>query len=572
MGSIKSEQGYHDLALVFYFKSLKAIDSIKYNKNELSFFESEHFKDIDSQLKLLIARKEIFHNYRPEDASVKFVHLANINRLIGEVYATKRNYQYAEEYLLKALNLNYRLADIDQLLMNENALSKMYLDQNKLDKAKESSQRCIQLAPIKGNFIEAATAYATLAEIERKSKNFSTSLNYIDSAKYYHNKYEKTKDWELAKLYKVRTLIDSLEVRESEGVINTTNLLVDEINAIDLESKLSNTDKLKLYYTLYSYYHQINNKDSIISYQTKFYQLKDSIIGLETQNRLSELLQLHESEVKDKKIETQEEKIIDYTEFLWLASVFLLIILLFAVYLFYSNRKMKNLNDEISELNEQLTESTKNKEELFTYIAHDLRGPLMTSGSVINMILSNDISEQRRQEYLISLQHTIRKSEMFTENLVHWAKTKSGTIVPRLTELLLEDLVSETLNSYSHNIAEKNLTIINDTVPISVQSDKVLLQAVVNNIVQNAVRYSYKDGTVNISSKGNSHSWELHVINKGETVPQETIDKFNSSQIVHSQKGHGIGLVIIKSYCDLLQLDCSLTSNSGVTTFTISNK
>lgn len=572
MGNIKRAKGHYDLALNYYFKSLSMIDSIAYKPEELKLYEKEKFENVDKHFAFLKKYNFSIKKNTPEASSVRFVHEANTKRLIGDIYLIKKDYKNAEQYLHESLVLNYRLVDIDQIIMSENSISALYLAKGDLQNAKKHANRCTELSPNNGNYSEAATAFKTLTEIERRKKNFSQSLIYLDSVHYYKKLFAPNKKWDKLQILRLRILIDSSEVSKSLKLDSTMSTIVSEISNLGVEDKINTTERMELYYTLFNYYYHTGNKDSTITYQTSYYLLKDSIIGLETQNRLSELLELHESKKKAKTIETQAEQIINYTDLLLLSGVLILVIILFAVYMIYSNRKTKKLNTEVLELNSQLTESTKNKEQLYSYIAHDLRSPLITTGRVINMILSNNISSDRKDEYLQQLSQTVKKSEMFTDNLMHWAKTKTGTITPIIRKVKLQEVVAEAVDLFVNELPNKDITIEQSVEDMTIETDRLLLQAIVNNLLQNAVRYGNNGSKIQIVGTQSNDNWELSITNSGKAMTPETLEMFNNSEIIHNEIGNGIGLTIIKSYTNLLGISCTIRSDAATTTFTIAYK
>ncbi|MFA7326685.1 MAG: tetratricopeptide repeat-containing sensor histidine kinase [Candidatus Kapaibacterium sp.] len=572
MGNIKRAKGYYDLALSYYFKSLSTIDSIAYRPVELELYEETEFENLEKYIAKFRKNNFDMKKYTPEASSVKFVHEANTKRLIGDIYLIKKDYKNAELYLYEALELNYRLLDGDQIMMNENSMCKLYLDLGNLDEARKHAIRCTELSSINGNYSEAATAFKTLTEIERRKKNFSQSLIYLDSVYYYKKLFAANKKWDKLLIPRLRILIDSSEVSKSTELDSTMSIIVSKISNLDIEDKINPNERMELYYTLFNYYYHTDNKDSTICYQTSYYLLKDSIIGLETQNRLSELLELHESKKKTKTIHNQANQIISYNDSQTLLIVILFIIILFVVYMIYSNRKMKKLNTEVLALNSQLTESTKNKEQLYSYIAHDLRSPLITTGRVIDMILSNNISSERKDEYLQQLSQTVKKSEMFTDNLMHWAKTKTGTITPIIREVDLREVIAEAVDLFVNELPDKDIMIEQSLADMTIETDRLLLQAIVNNLLQNAVRYGNNGSIIQIVTTQDNNSWELSITNSGKTMPTDTIEKFNNSEIIHNEIGNGIGLTIIKNYTNLLGISCAIHSESDTTTFTISNK
>lgn len=572
MGNVKKAKGHYELALNYYFRALLVIDSIPYKPEELKLYKEHNLEKVEDYYSYLRKNNFDMSKHTEGRTSVKFVHIANEKRLIGEIYLLKKDYENAQKYLSEALVLNYHLLDADQIIMNEFALANLYMETEKEDKAKLHTSMALGIAKHKVNYSDIAKSFRYLSKIEQAESNYSKALAYLDSAKYFHFQFARDTNNFSLEIRKFRILIDSLSsapsINLTDTIINITNSLYSNLVSPQLTLK----NKLSLYQGLYEFYNLIGQDDSALTYQTQYYLLKDSLIGLESQNRLSELMEIHESKKKSKTIQLQAKQIINYTELLWLSAALILIVILFAIYMIYSNRKMKKLHSDVLNLNRLLTESTKNKEQLFSYIAHDLRGPLTSSGSVIKLLLENSLTEEKKAKYIAQLGQTIHKSEQFTDNLIHWAKTKSGTIKPILKPFSLELAVNNALQNFEHEIEEKQLTVTRERTTITLETDAILFQAIINNLIQNAVRYSEKNSDITISPKQDINNWSLSITNIGKTISPTTIQAFNDGEITHNETGNGIGLTIIKHYSKLLNLACKIESGADSSTFTLSNK
>jgi signal transduction histidine kinase len=136
----------------------------------------------------------------------------------------------------------------------------------------------------------------------------------------------------------------------------------------------------------------------------------------------------------------------------------------------------------------------------------------------------------------------------------------------------MRKLLEEALNSFSHDIANKGLRLELSLAELSVETDRVLMQAIVSNLIQNAVRYSDDNAALHIYLGSTGDVWSLSVSNNGTPISQDMLHKFNESAIIHNESGHGLGLIIVKSYSQILGLSCQISSTEGSTTFTISNK
>ena len=222
-------------------------------------------------------------------------------------------------------------------------------------------------------------------------------------------------------------------------------------------------------------------------------------------------------------------------------------------------KKINRLKRE-SESNERIArEAEQRKNDLVVYLAHDLKTPLTSVIGYLNLLKEEpDISEPLREKYTgIALDKAERLEDLINEffeitrfNLSHLTLEYSRI---NLT-LMLEQLTYE----FKPILSEKNL-ICNLTAPedLMIRCDIDKMQRVFDNLLRNAVNYSFENEAINIEVAENEGKVEISFTNKGNTIPEEKLERIfeqfyrlDSSRGT-SKGGSGLGLAISKQIVEL---------------------
>ena len=121
--------------------------------------------------------------------------------------------------------------------------------------------------------------------------------------------------------------------------------------------------------------------------------------------------------------------------------------------------------------------------------------------------------------------------------------------------------------------SQKNLKFDMNFDEEFIVANEELLKQVWINLIDNAVKFSAKDGTVSIKITDYKDNISVDVINQGKDIPKESIsrifNKFYQADESHSSDGNGIGLAIVKKIVDLHNGNVTVDSQNGTTRFTV---
>ena len=225
---------------------------------------------------------------------------------------------------------------------------------------------------------------------------------------------------------------------------------------------------------------------------------------------------------------------------------------------------------------ERNTERQKN--ELITNVAHDLRTPLTTIVGYLELIKDDTaLSKEDVHKYSgIAYEKSIRLQEMM-DDLFEFTKLDNADIKLNKSMINLSGLIMQMTDEFYPSFKDCNITPIVDLPEenIYVQGDGQLLARVFDNLISNALKYGYHNTDLKIEVSGDEKYATVKVINHGDTIASEDIpllfNKFYRTDSSRNSKtgGTGLGLAITKNIVDLHHGDISVTSDDQITTFIV---
>jgi len=193
------------------------------------------------------------------------------------------------------------------------------------------------------------------------------------------------------------------------------------------------------------------------------------------------------------------------------------------------------------------------KDDFLHSITHDLRNPITSIKGFLGFMSNNvagPLNEQYRKMVEIMDRATTRLLNMVND-ILDLAKLESGKIELNLTNADLIDTINHTLELIKPQVLMKNINIkiekINEIGKLNF--DQKLIERVINNLVGNAIKFTPEYGNITIQLEDKPDRVEIRVIDTGEGIPKEYLDKiFEKFQQVAGQRkgGTGLGLTICK--------------------------
>ena len=241
-----------------------------------------------------------------------------------------------------------------------------------------------------------------------------------------------------------------------------------------------------------------------------------------------------------------------------------------------AEEKMNQIKKEAL-FNEQLAkENEQKKNDLIVYLAHDLKTPLTSIIGYLSLLEEEkNLSNKQKNKFIKIALEKSNKLEKLINELFEITKYNSETLTINKSKVNLTLLINQVIDEFYPILKDQDKKINFSTQKdIFIQADSNKIARVFNNLIKNAINYSYDNSIINIDIE-ETENLIIKITNRSQTLNQEQIsklfDKFYRVDYSRNTKlgGSGLGLAIAQEIIKLHNGKITVKSENEETTFTI---
>lgn len=443
---------------------------------------------------------------------------------IGSVYQFFNDYTKAEETYKNCIKLSESINDLNGVSNALNPLSGLYLKAGDIKKAFETINRSIELKQRTGDTRGLGFALYGRAKIYDYQELFDKSeADYLESIQFHEALQEHVGCMmtlnRLGQLYmkwgKLELAKEKLLECVKKGKGSHHNLIL-----------------YRAYKALYQIAKKENKTEEALTFIEYHNEHKDKVQKRDVKNVIRSLQAISKVEMLEREASWQKEK-----------------------------------KEEVEKKNKELDN--------FVYkVSHDLRGPI-SSLMGLNNVVNLDVEDEKSLKYFAMYHEQIQRLETIILDFIDLTRMKESKIVKSLIEF--DEIIDQCVKAYNYMPNFDSIQFsINIDKSIEFYADKSSVNSIVQNLVENAIKYSSsrREPIINItvSYTETNDSIEVKVEDNGIGIQDEYKEKifdmfFRANSNV---QGSGLGLYILKTATERLNGKVTFESqyNKG-TTFTI---
>jgi two-component system sensor histidine kinase KdpD len=191
---------------------------------------------------------------------------------------------------------------------------------------------------------------------------------------------------------------------------------------------------------------------------------------------------------------------------------------------------------------------------LLASISHDLRTPLAIIAGACSRLAEGGegVDPDERRTLAHSVYEQSRKMSEIVANVLNLIRLESGGTVIRPEWVSLEEIAGSALNRLREGFATHKVNVDLTEAPVLISADPVLLETLLFNLLENAIKYTPADSRISIAARRSRDAIELFVVDDGPGFPPDVnpaslFDKFQRGRIEGTQGGVGLGLAICRA-------------------------
>jgi signal transduction histidine kinase len=289
-------------------------------------------------------------------------------------------------------------------------------------------------------------------------------------------------------------------------------------------------------------------------------------IALNRQNKLMTKYETEQLQPADKNYQAQYNEIRSLekrktAQYLGEGITFLLLIVAGAIFVFRAVRRELRISRE--------------QQNFMIAITHELKTPISVARLNLETMQKRKLDEQQQQRLIQTTLEETNRLNALCNNMLLSSQIEAGGYRITMEETNISELVGKCVHDFITRYPQQKIEP--DIAPdIFINGDRLLLQMLANNLIDNAIKYGAKDQPVTISLSEKENKIILQVKDLGKGIAAEEKDKiFNKfyrvgNSATRAAKGTGLGLYLVKKISKQHNANISVTDNSpGGTIFTV---
>lgn len=246
------------------------------------------------------------------------------------------------------------------------------------------------------------------------------------------------------------------------------------------------------------------------------------------------------------------------------------------IYAFENGDELQTLSVAINDFLDRIDEGLKREKQFTADASHQLRTPLSVLKGNLEIL---GRKSRTQKEYKHEIKKAIGKIDEMTdavEKLLILARLNKSNTPSYFENINLYLLLEQLFTNYKRPILSKNIVLDIDK---SIKSKTVFLKKsflslIFDNLISNAVKYADKHSKIAVFSKEASNGFYVFIQNTGPEISSQDLDEifipfYRNKDHEISVKGYGLGLAIVKKAAEALDIPLEVTSQNGITSFSL---
>ena len=518
--------------------------------------------------------------------SGNFVEALNTYNELANIYNQHKDFAKVEHYYKKALSAAQKQSAQYRTVSAYFRLINVLKIQKKWNEALKYEEEKITLTRNTGNKKKLVNDLINIAYTLKMLKRYEEAIVKLEEAKKIAQ--FELKNEQLA-LTCYKELANNYKLLGNDEKYNEYYNLVERITTEKTTADLKNKTQ-----------EAINNakikEQQLQETSSRLNIVTDSLSKMEAIARMQEaelalkkaLIDNQKMKIAQQEAELKMKRLVIY----FLISIFLLALLASILWYIQYKKKREALaevqtkNEEISQQKEEiqaqaeelefqrdeLYRSNKTKEKLLSVVAHDLKNPIHALIGFSELLVDENagLTEEEKLQYAEYIHDSSLQILNLLENLLKWAQSQSSSIKYQPELFDINELLDVNVKLFNESAKKKQISIVyQGNAKSKVYGDKNMLNTVIRNLINNAIKFTAPGGKILASSTDKEDFVEVQIVDTGVGMSDEVIEKilhseeFHSSAGTQNEQGTGLGLAICKEFLNLHKSELQIQSRPG---------
>ena len=214
------------------------------------------------------------------------------------------------------------------------------------------------------------------------------------------------------------------------------------------------------------------------------------------------------------------------------------------------------------------------KTDFIANVSHEFKTPLSSISGYAILLSDPALSDEERRSYSDNICAAVRKLSALTGNMLRLTRLENSTISGERRRFDLSEQIRQCVLFAEPQWTQKELALDLDLQELSYFGDEDMLHQVWQNLIDNAIKFSEKGGSITIKLTQTSQGIRFLIRDTGIGMSEKTMthifEKFYQGDESHSVDGNGLGLSLVKRIIEAIGATIEVASEPGAgSTFSV---
>lgn len=252
-------------------------------------------------------------------------------------------------------------------------------------------------------------------------------------------------------------------------------------------------------------------------------------------------------------------------------GIFCLIELIFFIrYTTETHNKLIDKTELLEVKNNQLLSAMYARDKMMSVVSHDLRSPIIALNSAMNVFSDQEIDPSLQKEIIGQIKAKSGKLLLMIDDILSWSKSQSLSINVNIEPVEIDYIINYSQDQISSMGETKNieLEVLNKSNSKVVSADKNMLDAILRNLISNAIKFSSSGNKIEIAFTDEKNHCEISIRDFGKGMTAKELSDFKngitfSKSGTDNETGHGLGLQLVKEFLHKQNSELYVESHPG---------
>lgn len=213
--------------------------------------------------------------------------------------------------------------------------------------------------------------------------------------------------------------------------------------------------------------------------------------------------------------------------------------------------EIKELSEKFDDLIQRIYKDYKKQKEFSSNVAHEIRTPIAIMQAQVD-VFSEKNTDENNLDFIETMDSNLKRLKNLIDSVLLLSKRNKL----KISSVNLDNMIDEILFDLDDFASKKNIILDYHYSNISIDSDDVLIQRLIFNIVENAIKYTEEGGLVDVNVSQNDKETVIRISDTGigisDEKKEEIFDLFYQVDDSRNKEGFGIGLSLSKDIAETL--------------------